>query len=138
MKILHNLRTRLGEKTTERIGTFLRFCIVGVIAAAIHYGVYYLLQRWMLLNIAYTIGYLVSLLINFFLTSYFTFRKLPDVKKFIGFGTSHAINYFLHIILFNFYLYVGISHYWAPIVVIATVVPINFLLLQWVFTHHSR
>ena len=38
---------------------FIRYCTVGSLAAGIHYGVYFVLQEYELvnLNIAYTIGY---------------------------------------------------------------------------------
>jgi putative flippase GtrA len=38
MKIPEKLRTK------EDILQFLRFCIIGVLAAAVHYGVYLILQ----------------------------------------------------------------------------------------------
>ena len=59
---------------------FIRYCTVGSLAAGIHYGVYFVLQEYELvnLNIAYTIGYATSFICNFFLTSYFTFRSNPQ------------------------------------------------------------
>ena len=48
----------------DTFGELIRFGIVGVIAVAIHYGVYWILQHWINVNVAYTIGYFV---INFFL-----------------------------------------------------------------------
>ena len=49
----------------ETFGEVCRFGIVGVLAVAIHYGVYWLLQRWINLNVAYTIGYIVSFIANY-------------------------------------------------------------------------
>ena len=49
-----------------------RFGVVGVLATAIHYGVYLLLNPYMNANIAYTIGYVVSFICNFFLSNYFS------------------------------------------------------------------
>ena len=121
------------KENREKIYEFIRFCTVGVIAAAIHYGIYYLLQKWININIAYTIGYLLSFICNFFLTSYMTFRSGPSFKKAIGFGGSHLLNYLNHMLLFNLFLYIGISKELAPILVLTIVVPINFLLLRWVF-----
>ena len=77
---------------------FIRYCTVGTLAAGIHYGVYYLLQEYEMtnLNIAYTIGYVTSFICNFFLTSYFTFRSNPSLKRALGFGGSHLVNYLIH------------------------------------------
>ena len=109
-------------KDKEKLFEFIRFCFVGTIAAGIHYGIYYLLQAY----------------INVFLTAYLTFHSAPSIKKVIGFGGSHLVNYLIHMFLFNFFLYIGISRILAPILVLAVAVPINFLLLRWVFKHKKK
>lgn len=125
-------------RNKEKLFEFIRFCVVGVIAAGMHYGIYYLLQVRIDVNVAYTIGYVVSLIGNFFLTSYLTFRRAPSAKRALGFGASHLVNYLLHMVLFNLFLYLGISQELAPILVLAVAVPINFLLLRWVFKRKGR
>ncbi len=122
----------------EAVRQFVRFCIVGVLAAGIHYGIYYLLQFFLPLNVSYTVGYLISLVCNFFLTAYVTFRRSPTFGKAFGFGASHLVNYLLHIVFFNMYLYLGVSRYIAPIATMLTAMPVNFLILQWVFMHKKK
>jgi putative flippase GtrA len=114
---------------------FIRFVVVGIIATAIHYGIYYLLQKVINVNIAYTIGYLLSFCCNFFLTAHFTFRSSATVKHGIGFALSHLINYGLHILLLNVFLWVGLSKQVAPIPVFCIVIPINFVLVRTVFKY---
>lgn len=114
-------------------GQFIRFCINGVVAAAIHYGVYYLLQLWTDVNIAYTTGYLVSFVINFFATNYFTFHTKPTWKNFVGFATSHIVNYVLHIVLFNIFLKMGIHRLVAPPLVMLVAMLVQFTILRFVF-----
>lgn len=125
-------------KSKEKRYEFIRFCVVGVLAAGVHYGVYYLLQTKINVNVAYTVGYLISLICNFFLTSYLTFQSSPSIKKALGFGGSHLVNYLMHLSLLNIFLYLGISKMLAPILVLAIAVPVNFLLLSWVFKHKKR
>ena len=126
----------LGEEY-NKLREFVRFCIVGVIAAGIHYLVYFLLQLidggsvW--LSIAYTIGYIVSLVCNFFLTTYFTFRSKVSVKKAAGFSFSHIVNYTLHMVLFNLFISLGINRLIAPILVLMIAVPTNFTILHFVY-----
>lgn len=112
---------------------FVRFGIVGVIATALHYGIYYWLQQYIPVNIAYTLGYLLSFIANFYLTAYFTFGSAPSWKKLAGMGGAHAVNYLLHMILLNLFLWIGVSKTLAPIPVFAMVIPINFLLVRFVF-----
>lgn len=112
---------------------FIRFGIVGVLATGIHYGIYILLNYAMIQWLAYSIGYGVSFLCNFYLSSVFTFRSKASIKKGIGFGISHLINYLLHIVLLTIFLKLGFSDEFAPIPVFLIVIPINFLLVRFVF-----
>lgn len=117
----------------DKINEFIRFAIVGVIATLIHYAIYYLLKFVINYNLAYTIGYALSLLLNFYLSSVFTFREKPTFAKFFGMSAAHGVNYLLHIILLNLFVYLGISKSLAPIPVYAIVVPINFILVRFAF-----
>ena len=121
----------------EKLMQFVRFCIVGTVAAAIHYAVYYLLQLvtegglW--LTVDYTAGYLVSLVCNFFMTTFFTFRSHVSAGKAAGFGASHVVNYSIHIVLFNIFMALGVHRLVAPVLVLIVAVPTNFLILRFVY-----
>ena len=115
------------------IAQFIRFGIVGVFATALHYGIYYVLQQCIEVNLAYTIGYVLSFIANFYLTAYFTFGSSPSWKKLAGMGGAHAVNYGLHMVLLNLFLWMGIAKTWAPIPVFAIAIPVNFLLVRFVF-----
>lgn len=114
---------------------FIRFGVVGVIATALHYGIYYFLKSVINVNVAYATGYIISFIVNFYLTSYFTFGTTPSWKKLMGMGGAHLINFLLHMVLLNIFLYLGLSKTWAPIPVFAIVIPVNFLLVRFVFKH---
>jgi len=117
---------------------FIRFCIIGTCAAAVHYGIYFLLQYWINLNIAYTAGYVISFVGNYFLTNYFTFRTRPSWGKFIGFAGSHGLNYLLHIILFNIFLWAGVHKLIAPPLVMLVAMLAQFSVLRIVFTWNKN
>ena len=118
----------------ERLMQFVRFCIIGTVAAGVHYGIYFLLQRWVDVNIAYTAGYVLSFVGNFFLTSYFTFRTVPTWRRFVGFAGSHGLNYVLHIVLFNLFLWAGVHRLVAPPLVMLVAMLVQFCVLRFVFT----
>jgi len=128
---LGQLFKSIGKQDAK--GQFLRFCINGVIAAAIHYGVYFLLQLWIDVNIAYTAGYMLAFVVNFIATNYFTFHTKPTWKNFVGFAGSHCINYFLHIILFNVFLQMGVHRLIAPPLVMLVAMLVQFTILRFVF-----
>lgn len=120
-------------KHLKRFPEFIRFVMVGILATALHYGIYFLLQRFINVNIAYTLGYALSFIANFYLTAYFTFGKKPSWSKAFGFGGAHLFNYLLHICLLNTFLWLGLSKTLAPIPVFAIAIPVNFLLVRFVF-----
>lgn len=129
IKIIHN--TKLQE--------FIRFCIVGVLATGIHYGVYLALLRILSItselgiNISYTIGYIIGFLANLFLSAYFTFKTKITIQKSLGFVVTNVINYGLHLAFLNLFLWIGIPDEWAPIPTFCCVIPINFILVRTVF-----
>lgn len=121
---------------TER--RFVRFCIVGAVSTALHYGLYCLLL-WskVEVNVSYTVAYLLSFLVNFWLTSVFTFRARIEWSKLGGFAGSHAVNYLLHMVLLNIVLWLHVPRYLAPIPVMATALIVQYTILRFVFTHKS-
>ena len=115
---------------------FLRFGLVGIIASAIHYGIYALLIMLRQdANIAYTAGFVISLCCNYILTTYFTFRQNPNKRNVTGFIASHILNYFVEITLLNLFLWIGFSEWVAPILDMAIAACINFLVLQFAFLY---
>ncbi len=119
-------------KSSNNQFEFLRFGIVGVIATLIHYGIYLLLLSVAATNVAYSAGFIISFSINFLLSNYFTFKTKPNAIKGFGFFVSHGINFVLHLLLLNFFLWIGIPETIAPAPVFALAVPVNFLMVRYV------
>ena len=122
--------------TSSRRQTILeavRFGVVGVAATGLHYALYVWLQTFVQVDVAYTLAYAVSFVANFYLTSYFTFHSAPSWRKLVGMGGAHVVNYLLHMLLLNLFLWIGIPQVYAPLPVFAIAVPVNFLLVRFVF-----
>ena len=116
----------------------MRFGIVGCIATALHYIIYYILKIWLNLNIAYIIGYVTSFIGNYFLSSYFTFNKKANLKSGIGFSGAHLFNLLFQVLLLNIFTYIGINENIAPIPVYAIAVPVYFLFVRFVFKRFTE
>ena len=122
---------------SERFWQFVRFVVNGCLSSGVHYGVYCLMLLWANENIAYVTGYIVSFIGNFFLTCYFTFRTKPTIKRFLGFSGSHAVNFGLHVVLFNVMLQLGVHRLIAPVLVMGIAMLVQFTILRFVFSHRK-
>ena len=120
-------------KSDSKYGQLLRFCVNGVLAVAIQYAVYWVLIKWINVNIAYTLSYIVSFCCNFVITSYWTFHSSPSWKRLIGFGSSHVVNFFVQLGFLNLYLWLGIPKEWAALLAMGSAVPVNFAMLHFVY-----
>jgi putative flippase GtrA len=115
----------------SRIAEFARFAIVGVAATVLHYAVYYVLLSWVNPSLAYTIGYAVSFVCNYVLSSLFTFRVRMSVRRAFAFMMSHILNYIIGIALLNIFILAGVNERLAPLPVFVLVVPVNFILVRF-------
>ncbi|MBQ3826661.1 MAG: GtrA family protein [Prevotella sp.] len=117
----------------QTIYEILRFGIVGVVATLLHYVIYWILQHWINVNVAYTIGYFLSFIANYFLSAQFTFREKTTTRNGIGFAGAHLFNYLFQMVLLNIFLWLGVSKALAPLPVYCIAVPVNFILVRTVF-----
>jgi putative flippase GtrA len=122
----------------EEFGRIVRFGITGSLATLVHYGAYLLALLWVNPTVAYTAGYGVGLCVNYVMTTFFTFKEHPSKKNAAGFVASHIVNYLLEIGILNLFLYYGMEKRLAGILVLIVVVPINFLLLRFVFVSQKK
>ena len=84
-------------------------------------------------NIAWTAGYIAGFIFNYYMSAYYIFRKKTSAKNGAGFGVAHIVNYLLQMGLLNFFIWTGMSAEMAPVGVYAVSIPVNFLLVRFVF-----
>lgn len=132
----HNSRLQRILRSETAI-QFMRFGVVGIIATALHYGVYLGLKRLISLTVAFIIGYGVSFIVNYFLTARFTFSQKTSFRTSFGFLGAHLFNLALQTGLLHAFMYLGIGSSWAPIPVYAIAIPVNFLLVRSVFSDNK-
>ncbi len=118
-------------KETGLIHEVFRFGLVGGVSVLCLYGVYYLLLNYTNHSLAYSIGYFISFLLNYFLSVAFTFKVKSQSDKFLGFAFSHIVNFTLQILLLNIFVYIGVRKQLAPFPVLAICVPTNFALVRY-------
>lgn len=120
----------------KRISEIIRFGMVGLFATALQYGIYVVFVEAVKVKAVPStlISYSISFIANFFLSSYFTFHTRPDAKKGIGFTLSHLVNMGLQTgMVAVFQQIVGKTLALLPALGIC--IPVNYLLVRFVFTH---
>ena len=115
-----------------------RFVLVGALGTGVQYGIYYLLlmvfqRQWpdvgILTSVAFTVGFVVEMVCNYFLTSYYTFRVTPSLKNIGGFLFGRALNYVIQLLFLHTMIWLHISEEWAGIIAIMLAGVINYFVL---------
>ena len=125
----------------------VRFVLVGAFGTGLQYGIYYLLlglfqQHWpemmILTSLAFTIGFVMEMIYNYLLTSFYTFRVRPTWKNAGGFLVGRAINYVIQLLLLNCLIWLHMSEEWAGIAAIALAGVINYFVLLPFYKDNKR
>jgi len=119
-------------KINQKYLEIIRFVITGVISTVTTYVVYWLLLPVLTHSISFLIGYAVALVVNYILTTSFTFKVKATKKNGLGFIVTNIINFTLSEAFLNLFVYLGVSKQWAPIPMYAICIPINFLIVRYV------
>ena len=112
---------------------FLKFLLVGGVSFLVHNLVYLVLvYAGCNHTIAYSLGYMSWMVVNFLLSSYYTFRSKPTLKRALGFMISSGVYYLVQLASFTL---CSLCH--VPDIIITPVVytisfPINFIMVRYV------
>lgn len=119
----------------SRLSEIVRFALVGGLATVLQYAFYVIFVNVVHVRAVPSsmISYALSFIVNFFLSSYFTFHSRPNAKKGVGFTLSH---------LFNMGLQTGLVAIFKGIVgptlallpAMAICIPVNYLMVRFAFT----
>lgn len=120
---------------------FVRFAVVGGIATGVNYATYVVLVRHfddLPPVAAYICAFCVSIICNFMLSSWFTFRVRPSWMRAVKFLTAHLINLVNELVLLEIWLWAGVPKLYAPLCVFVVAFPINFLMVRFALRGRSR
>ena len=109
-----------------------RFALVGGVATIVLYAAYWLALRLLQPSWAYSLAYFYAFVVNYLLTTSFTFKVDKSVKNGVGFVISNIINYLVSMALLNLFLWIGLSKEVAPIPTILLSTISNFLIVRMV------
>ena len=125
-------------KMSDKYRSAVRFVCVGVLGTLLQYGIYYLFldifresnaDSHTMTSVAFSIGFLVEMVVNYLLTNYYTFHTHPSWKNAGGFLVGRAINYGVQILFLNILIWLSMSEEIAGIVAIILAGIINYFML---------
>ncbi len=119
----------------SRFAEIVRFGIVGGIATILQFGIYVIFVEVIHVKAVPStiISYALSFIVNFFLSSYFTFHTRPNAKKGLGFTLSHLVNMGLQTGFVAIFQQV-VGKTLALLPALAICIPVNYLLVRFAFT----
>ncbi|MFG2716759.1 GtrA family protein [Streptomyces sp. NPDC048416] len=121
----------------------IRFGFVGAVNTCTFYAFYWPLLHLAQLPyfVAYTIGFLLSMVGSFFLNTYFTYRTTPTWKKFLLFPLTNVTNFVVQSAgLFALVHWVGMNKTIAPLAAAVVAIPFTYVLSRRILVprHQER
>jgi putative flippase GtrA len=125
----------------------VRFVLVGTLGTGLQYGIYYCLlglfqREWpdvaLLTSVAFTAGFVLEMVYNYLLTSFYTFRVRPSWKNAGGFVVGRGLNYVVQLAFLNMLIWLHMSEEWAGIVAIMLAGVINYFVLLPFYKEKKR
>lgn len=135
MKFFDNIKQ--NPKSIE----FVKFCIIGCICTTIDAGIFYAIHSSTGYRIAMICGFCISIIFNYLLNTYWSFKAKPTISNIVGFLVAHCLNIFFVRIslmwLFVDLLQITDGIAYIPTLLISTVT--NFLIIRFIMkrTHKS-
>ncbi|WP_145475081.1 GtrA family protein [Staphylococcus pettenkoferi] len=113
----------------------IKFVIVGGINTFNYYVVYLLLLK--VLNVQYLVshitGFIVALIISYYLNCYFVYKVQSTLRKFLQFPITQLVNVGMQtLLLFIFVRFFHINSVIAPFAGLIITIPVTFILSKYI------
>ncbi|MDR5834607.1 GtrA family protein [Caballeronia sp. LZ034LL] len=112
----------------------VRFLLSGGLNTLATYLIYLALVRVLQYQVAYTVTYVIGIVLSYFLNALWVFRSRPTARTALMFPVAYLGQYLVGVALLSVCVSVlGIDKRLAPLVVIAVTVPLMYVLSRFVF-----
>lgn len=122
----------------EKYRSAVRFVCVGTFGTALQYAIYYgflalfdvvWAESTLRVTTAFTLGFCIEMIVNYFLTSFYTFRTRPSVKNAGGFMLGRLVNYLIQVGFLHILIACTLSEELSGIVAIMLAGVVNYFVL---------
>jgi putative flippase GtrA len=111
----------------------LLWAIGGGINTVFTYGLYLLLDLVFSYRIAFTVSYVIGIIIAYFYNALVVFKSGLSLKKFLQFPLVYLVQYLLSIGMLEVLVQgLNINPTIAPMFVLVIVTPVTYLLSRWI------
>jgi putative flippase GtrA len=130
------LASRLGGRSARQVFVFL---LVGVSNTILTYLVYLVLLQVVHYGWAFTGAFAVGLIYTGLLNFRLTFGHHPTVAGLLVFSAYYGLYYVFSLLLLRLLVdVIGISEYFAPLLMLPIVVPVNFVMTKLIVHRFGR
>lgn len=111
---------------------------MGAFGTGLQYGIYYVFlalfdyccpELGIRVTLAFTIGFVIEMISNYLLTSFYTFGTHPNIKNAGGFLLGRGVNYILQLAFLHLLIWLTLSEELAGIIAIMLAGIINYFIL---------
>jgi len=118
---------------------FPRFLISGVLNTGITYLIYLVVLLAFSYQLAYTVAFILGVVISYGLNANFVFRSGISVGSLIRFPVIYLLQYFLGIVMVAVLIeYGGVAEWLAPVFVLIITVPMTFIFAKKIFLQNNK
>lgn len=131
MRRTGDLRQSLKRFINSQGFRFLFFSAANTVATYLLYLVLILVIDY---QSAYSITYVIGVVLGYFLNSLFVFGVMPNFRTLLSYPLAYIVHYLCGISLLSIFVGVfGFDDRFAPLLVLVVVTPIAFVLNRFVF-----
>src|SRR3990167_256880 len=117
----------------------MRFLMVGGFNTVSSYVLYVGFLQVFHYAIAYTLSFVISVIISYLLNTKFVFRGQYSWRRFFAFPSVYVTQYLLGLMLLHVFIrWMDLSPLIAPIIVAGLTWPISFLMSRFVITYSKQ
>jgi len=118
---------------------FIRFVFFGGVNTLLGYLIYVILLIFLNYKVSFTITYVSSIVISYYLNSKFVFYRKVTLKKGLMYPSVYLIQYLTCMLLLHIFVEIlNLSKFIAPILAVLLTVPVTFFLSRSIIKGQVR
>ena len=118
---------------------FRRFLLAGAFNTAVGYGLYLLLNTFLDYRGAYTISYVLGIVLSYAITTAFVFKRPWRWRRLLAYPSVYAVQYLVGLALIWLMVdRLGLPDTWAPLIILPITIPLTFALSRLIVKGRHR